>query len=508
MALDQYHHGVRVQEVNDGTRTIRTVSTAIIGIVCTAPDADPGTAAALTLSTTAADTGVVYTATAAGTAGNKIRVSYVDPAAASQALAVNVSGKDITVSLATDIDGAIISTAEDVVAAVNADAAASALVIAALADGETGLGVLSAVGFTKLTGGMDEAFPLNQPALVTNVDTAIGKAGTTGTLKDTLTTIGYQSKPIIVVVRVAEGSTPEETEANVIGTTTASGQRTGLQALLTAKQKLGVTPRIIGVPALDTQPVATAMVPILQQLRAFGYIYAHDCATITDVTAYRDQFGARELMVIWPQFEAFDTDDAATVSVSPIAVALGMRAKLDQEIGWHKTISNVVVNGVTGIDRDVFWDLQSPNTDAGILNAADVTTLINQGGYRFWGSRTCAGPQSLFPFENYTRTAQILADTIAEAHLWAVDKPLHASLARDIIEGINAKFAELKALRLIVDGQAWLNEELNTQESLKAGKLRIDYDYTPVPPLEDLGFQQRITDSYLADFADRVAATA
>ncbi|MFC7090201.1 phage tail sheath subtilisin-like domain-containing protein, partial [Halomonas salifodinae] len=311
MALDQYHHGVRVSEVNDGTRSIRTISTAVIGVVCTAPDADEAT------------------------------------------------------------------------------------------------------------------FPLDQPALVTNVDTAIGKAGTTGTLKDALTTIGNQAKPIIVVVRVAEGIDEIETTANVIGTTTETGQRTGLQALLTANQKLGVTPRIIGVPGLDTQPVATAMVSVLQQLRAFGYAYAHDCATVTDATAYRDQFGARELMIIWPQWQAFDTDAAGTVSISPVAVALGLRAKLDQEVGWHKTLSNVVVNGVTGIDRDVFWDLQSPNTDAGTLNAADVTTLIQQGGYRFWGSRTCAGPQSLFPFENYTRTAQILADTIAEAHLWAVDKPMH-----------------------------------------------------------------------------------
>lgn len=394
MALDQYHHGVRVAEVSDGTRTIRTASTAVIGVVCTAPDADA------------------------------------------------------------------------------------------------------------------TAFPLNQPTLVTNVDTAIGKAGTQGTLKDTLTAIGQQTKPIIVVVRVEEGTDAEETTANVIGTTTELGQRTGLQALLTARQKLGVTPRIIGVPYLDTQPVATALVSVLQQLRAFGYVYAHDCNTISDVTAYRDQFGARELMVIWPQWQAFNTDDAQTVDISPVAIALGLRAKLDQTVGWHKTLSNVAVNGVTGINKDVFWDLQSPATDAGLLNAADVTTLINQSGYRFWGSRTCAGPQSLFPFENYTRTAQILADTVAEAHLWAVDLPLHASLARDIIEGLNAKFRELKTLGLIVDGSAWLNEELNTQESLKGGKLRIDYDYTPVPPLEDLGFQQRITDSYLADFAERVAATA
>ncbi|OPL29919.1 hypothetical protein B5L72_13950, partial [Pseudomonas aeruginosa] len=40
MAADQYHHGVRVQEINDGTRPIRTIATAIIGLVATAEDAD------------------------------------------------------------------------------------------------------------------------------------------------------------------------------------------------------------------------------------------------------------------------------------------------------------------------------------------------------------------------------------------------------------------------------------------------------------------------------------
>lgn len=33
MAQD-YHHGVRVEEINEGTRTITTVSTAIVGMVC------------------------------------------------------------------------------------------------------------------------------------------------------------------------------------------------------------------------------------------------------------------------------------------------------------------------------------------------------------------------------------------------------------------------------------------------------------------------------------------
>jgi phage tail sheath protein FI len=140
------------------------------------------------------------------------------------------------------------------------------------------------------------------------------------------------------------------------------------------------------------------------------------------------------------------------------------------------------------------------------LNAKDITTLIEKTGYRFWGSRTCAGPQSLYPFENYTRTAQIIADTMAEAHMWAVDAPLHPTLVKDIIEGINSKFRTWKNLGYIIDGSAWFDPEPNTKEVLKSGQFYIDYDYTPVPPAENIVFRQRITDRYLVDFADRVNA--
>jgi phage tail sheath protein FI len=147
--------------------------------------------------------------------------------------------------------------------------------------------------------------------------------------------------------------------------------------------------------------------------------------------------------------------------------------------------------------------LQNPDTDAGLLNGAGITTLIRNQGFRFWGSRTCSTDE-LFAFESATRTAQILADTMAEGHFWAVDKPLHPSLVKDILEGINAKFRELKRLGYVLGASAWYDEEVNEAATLKNGKLTLDYDYTPVPPLEDLTFQQRITDRYFADFALRV----
>lgn len=395
--MADYLHGVRVIEINEGTRPIRTISTAVVGMVCTAEDADP------------------------------------------------------------------------------------------------------------------LAFPLDTPVLLTNVQTALGKAGTTGTLRAALQAIADQTKPFTIVVRVAEGTgeNPEAiaaaTVSNLIGTTTADGKYTGMKALLAAKGKLGMVPRILGVPGLDSLPVATALVAIAQDLRAFAYVSAHGCKTKEEAVAYRDGFGAREVMVIWPSFQKWDTTANAVAESPAVAVALGLRAKLDKEIGWHKTLSNVAVNGVTGISADVWWDLQNPATDANYLNEAEVTTLIQQAGFRFWGSRTCSA-DPLFAFENYTRTAQVLADTMAEAHFWAVDKPMHPSLIKDVIEGINAKMRELKSAGYIIDGQCWYDEEANDATTLKAGKLFIDYDYTPVPPLEDLTLRQRITDRYLLDFAARINA--
>ncbi|HAV1709706.1 phage tail sheath C-terminal domain-containing protein, partial [Enterobacter hormaechei] len=234
-----------------------------------------------------------------------------------------------------------------------------------------------------------------------------------------------------------------------------------------------------------------------------GYVSAWGCKTLSDAIKYRDNFSQRELMVIWPDFLAWDTVANDTATAYATARALGLRAKIDQEQGWHKTLSNVGVNGVTGISKSVFWDLQEPGTDADLLNEAGVTTLIRRDGFRFWGNRTCSD-DPLFLFENYTRTAQVIADTMAEAHMWAVDKPITATLIRDIVDGINAKFRELKTNGYIVDATCWFDEEANDEATLKAGKLYIDYDYTPVPPLENLTLRQRITDKYLANLISSV----
>ncbi|MEY0536578.1 phage tail sheath protein [Providencia rettgeri] len=388
MAQD-YHHGVQVIELNEGTRPIRTINTAIVGMVCTADDAD------------------------------------------------------------------------------------------------------------------EKAFPLNTPVLITDVKNAAGKAGETGTLARSLDAIGNQSKPVTVVVRVEQGESEAETTSNIIGGTTPDGRKTGLQALTVAQSRLGVKPRILAVPAHDTQAVSSTLAGIAQKMRAMAYVSAYGSKTISDAIDYRKNFSQRELMLIWPEFQSWDTVANAESNIYATACALGLRAKIDNDIGWHKTLSNVGVNGVTGISADVSWDLQDPATDAGLLNENDITTLIRNNGFKFWGSRTCSD-DPLFAFESYTRTAQVLSDTIAEGLDWSIDGALNPSLARDIIESINAKLRSMTTQGYLLGGECWFDPDVNTKEELKSGKLYIDYDYTAVPPLENLLLRQRITDRYLLDFGSKI----
>lgn len=118
-----------------------------------------GTQAVLTTALVGANNDLVFTAVKVGTVGNAITVAYVDPGAASQALGVVVAGNAITVNLATDAGSLITSTASEILAALEASAAAMALISVALAAGNDGTGVVTALVATALATGTNATTP-------------------------------------------------------------------------------------------------------------------------------------------------------------------------------------------------------------------------------------------------------------------------------------------------------------------------------------------------------------
>lgn len=332
---------------------------------------------------------------------------------------------------------------------------------------------------------LDAAFPVGEPVLITDVRSAIAKAGTAGTLAPALAAIAEQTNPVAVVVRVEEPGEEGSIDANVSA---------GLDLLLGAEVQLGFRPRILGAPGLDTQIVATKIAEIAKKLRGFAYAAAV-ADDVAEAVLYRANFSARELMLLWPGTSAEYGGDL-------VARAMGLRALIDNEVGWHKTLSNVAMNGVTGLSHPVFFDMHGDDNDAGLLNAAAVTTVIRANGFRFWGNRTCSD-DPLFAFESAVRTGQAIQDEIAAGLLWAIDKPITATLFRDIEETIKARlrYWTNPARGRLIGANVWIDPDLNPPAQLAAGKIVVDYDYTPCAPAEELTINQRITDRYYGDIA-------
>lgn len=99
-------------------------------------------------------------------------------------------------------------------------------------------------------------FPLNDPVMIfSDGAEAIASLGATGTLPAQIDLINaqlgeFQVAAKIVIVRVDEGANEAEAIANLVGN---AALKTGIHALRKAGPKLGVVPRLIGVPGYTYQ---------------------------------------------------------------------------------------------------------------------------------------------------------------------------------------------------------------------------------------------------------------
>lgn len=154
----------------------------------------------------------------------------------------------------------------------------------------------------------ETTFPLNTPVLITSINRALPKAGTTGNLRKNLEIMAQITSPTLVIIRISDPfQFPEFDQSLVIGTTDENGQRTGLQALLTVKSVLGITPKIICVPDTETLDVANALGAICKRLRAYAYITPRQSSgdileKAEDAVNFRNMLAFREIELIWPEW--------------------------------------------------------------------------------------------------------------------------------------------------------------------------------------------------------------
>lgn len=348
------------------------------------------------------------------------------------------------------------------------------------------------------------AFPANTPVLIAANQQEAAKLGNSGTLPKAITAIFNQIGAMVVVVRVDEGATEADTISNIIGGVGDDGQYTGLSALFGAECVVHVAPKIIIAPHYSaTASVATAMQPIADRLRAVALI---EGPNTTDQAAidYRKQLGSKRLFLIDPGLKTWDSVKNADAVVPNSAYAAGLIARVDNELGFWWSPSNQLIYGITGLARPVDFVLGDNNSRANYLNENEVTTVIQQDGYRLWGNRTCSDDPK-WAFINVVRTADILNDSLQREHLWAVDRCITKTYVADVQEGVNAYIRSLIAQGALLGGHCWPDPDLNSPANLAAGKVYWNFDFTPPAPAEHLTFQSILTNDYYATITGNAA---
>ena len=282
-----------------------------------------------------------------------------------------------------------------------------------------------------------------------------------------------------------------------------ASDHSGLQALLSAKSFVHVTPRIIIAPrfthqkpdAVTRNPVVAEIQQVCRKLRAIAYI---DCDGTSKeaAVAHRNDFAEDERLVfLEPWIKAQIPGSGGTIITQPQSARwAGVTAFVDNTMGFYNSPSNKQINGVLGLSRPVSFELGEIDTEANYLNSNNICTLIYEQGLRTWGNTAASGR-----FINVRRVADMINESIK---YWAItfqDRNITKGLIEDLLQGVNDYIGRLKAEGAILGGKAWIDKTRNTRPVIALGQLVIDFDFTAGTPLNKLTFRSHLVDDYFEE---------
>ncbi|MGX0889275.1 phage tail sheath protein FI [Pseudomonas sp. ADAK2 TE3594] len=334
--------------------------------------------------------------------------------------------------------------------------------------------------------------------LITSEREAIAAFGAGSAIAKAAAAIYVRAKAVIVAVGVPKLEDTALQTSAIIGGVLADGQRTGLQALLDGKSKHNAQPKLLIAPGHSaTQAVATAMDALAGKLRAIAII---DGPNTTDeaAMAYALNFGSKRLFLVDPGVQFWDTVESATVDAPGSAWTAGLFAWTDAEYGYWASPSNKEFVGITGTSRPVEYLDGDATCRANLLNNANITTIIRDGGFRLWGNRTLSSDPK-WAFITRVRTCDILMDAVQAGHKWAVDRSITKTYVKDVTEGVQAFMRDEKNRGAVINFEVYADDEMSTASQIMQGKVYWRIRFTDVPPAENPNFLFEVTDQWATE---------
>ncbi|MEZ6853018.1 phage tail sheath C-terminal domain-containing protein [Halodesulfovibrio aestuarii] len=371
----------------------------------------------------------------------------------------------------------------------------------------------SVIGIVGTAPDADETeFPLDTPVLIYGSPRKAAKLDTVGsragTLPNAMDAIFDQHHGLVVVVRVAEGADEAATMTNVVGGTDVAGMK-GVHAFLGAKSKCAVKPKILIAPGFTHQryedpdnagtyfknPVAAELESIADRLKA---ISIKDGCNTDSEAAMQDAklFGSARVYIVDPFVTVYRNgvfvDEPASARVA------GVISRTDADKGFWWSPSNKLISGISGTARPMPFELGDTVSESNVLNENKIATIICEEGYRLWGNRTTSS-DARWSFLSTRRIADMINESIQQAHLWAVDRPVGKTYFEAVQESVNQFLRTMQQKGAILGGKCWVDSEINSASGIEQGHTYFDFDFTPAYTAERVTFRSRMTNGYVEE---------
>ena len=390
--------------------------------------------------------------------------------------------------------------------------------------------VIGLVGTAPIQTVEEENRTINKPVLVTNKEEGVkyfgnAIAGENYTIPDALEAIYNQvDSAKVIVINVFDPTThtatvtTEEENENEITTTAPSpsavtandikgeikidGTRTGIEALYNAQVECKYKPKILIAPYYSSQKaVGNALETIANKFKARAYTDPQSGLTRAQAISERGENGTSTASIfdakvehLYPNVKVYNTK-TEEYEIRPISpYAAGVRVATNSEHGLHYSIGNQKINGIDGLETPIYFDLQDENSDSNLLNAQGYTTVIYDGGYRFWGNRNSSFPdnENVNSFSNVEDVADYIDESIALGSRQFMSGPINQSTIDDIVNYGLSFMGNLKEKKWLIGYDCWFDPKKNDYQNLAAGKLKITRKFLVPTPLEELEYESDI----------------
>ncbi|WFU52321.1 phage tail sheath subtilisin-like domain-containing protein [Bradyrhizobium pachyrhizi] len=247
-------------------------------------------------------------------------------------------------------------------------------------------------------------------------------------------------------------------------------------------------------------PVGVSFASIVDRLRAVAFLDGPG-TSYEDAIEFRQDYGSQRIAIIDPGVLSWDTETSVYVQKPASAYAAGIQARVDEEKGFWYTFSNELIQNIGGPARPVDFMPNDRDCEANMLNASQITTVIHDDGFRFWGVRG-TGTDPLWAHLSVRRTADMVYESLERAERSRMDKPFSLQLLADIQLDVNSYLRLLRSRGALIGGKCWIDANINTPATFAAGELSVDFDLEPPALLEHLQFRARRNPQYYVDFIE------